>query len=173
MDPTLLLAGGGLLALILGHEIFSDDDDDDDNTKPLDIEAEDGVARGTADDDLITTENITGDYTAIHAGAGNDTVETEPSDAPLDVYGDAGNDYLDIEYESEMTVDGGGGNDTIEADGMEMPPSLGGRVTMSSTIATKMTPSAAATRRISSTLAPAMMWSRRNCPHTLSTCRLR
>lgn len=126
MDPTLLLAGGGLLALILGHEIFSDDDDDDDNTKPLDIEAEDGVARGTADDDLITTENITGDYTAIHAGAGNDTVETEPSDAPLDVYGDAGNDYLDIEYASEMTVDGGGGNDTIEADGDGNATILGG-----------------------------------------------
>ena len=173
MDPTLLLAGGGLLALILGHEIFSDDDDDDDNTKPLDIEAEDGVARGTADDDLITTENITGVYTAIHAGAGNDTVETEPYDARVDVYGDAGNDKLDIEFVSEMTIDGGGGNDTIEADGMEMPPSLGGRVTMSSTIATKTMASTAPSRQMSSTLAPAMMWSRRNCPHTLSTCRLR
>ena len=126
MDPTLLLVGGGLLALVLGHEIFSDDDDDDDNTKPLDIEAEDGVARGTADDDLITTENITGVYTAIHAGAGNDTVETEPYDARVDVYGDAGNDKLDIEFASEMTIDGGGGNDTIEADGGGNATILGG-----------------------------------------------
>lgn len=136
MDPTLLLVGGGLLALVLGAEIFSDDDDDNDNDNddgeivdpPTDDKTDDqvtitnDVATGTAESDEIVqpADTASVDYfDEAHGLAGHDTIEMDHGGS---AYGGAGADKIDVEdrylgdpsAHVRATIDGGSGNDDID-----------------------------------------------------------
>lgn len=108
MEPVGLLVGG-ILALVLGVTLF---DDDDNKSQPEPEMDDEGRLTGTDGDDEIVYESGDPDYPReIRAddgdGDGDDTVELMEG---IDVYGEDGDDRIEIGESYSDLLDGGDGD---------------------------------------------------------------
>ena len=143
MEPITLIAGG-LIALVLGNEIFSNDDDDktvsqvntDDDTQvdtdddtpvttDIEYDADNDLVQGTSGDDLIDVNKIIFDGRSITpsrvlGGDGNDEILLLPSDE-TEVQGEGGNDTIKVATGGDAIGDiyGGDGDDYLDVRGSD------------------------------------------------------